>query len=991
MPLVSGARSHAWGAGMRLGACALSFVVLAAASDPRAAALVRQYSHRIWRVQDGLPQNRIQAISQTPDGYLWIGTSEGLVRFDGARFFLFDRANTPAFTDDSILSLYPSREGGIWIGTESGGLLYYHNGSFQALGAQDGITNGFVRALYEDSKGTLWIGTDRGFFRRRDGKIKRLDAQGEIPVTAVVGLAEDSSGRIWVAGGIGVLVVEGETVRRFLPDHPALNGLRAISRARDGRLWLLSSDGLRRIENGALIVDHGLDQVSPVSLCEERNGDLWIGTLGEGLVLLRRSGELIPLREPGVLPDNSVSALFEDREENLWVGTQDGLLRLSRKRILTLNSTDGIADDNVVTIYEDHQGDLLLITVTGAVYRYSHGHVSRMPLPAAISENRARLVYRDTKGDLWFGTATSGAIRLSQGRATVYTTREGLRNNAVRQFYEDRQGQLWIALGSGLSRWDGHQFHNYYVEDGLAYGSVRVVMEDRGGDIIVGTDGGLNRIHQGKFVPDAAFQKLRGEKVWAIHEDPTGTLWAGTRGGGLFRIRDGQVNRITTRDGLGSNVIYRLLEDDNGKLWMSSPAGVFASARAELNRIADGGAGPAAVVPYGVAEGLESSQMNGGAGSAGCRASTGELWFPSVKGAVRIDPKQIRVTHPSPVLIESMTVDEQPIPLSGEIRIPPGHGKLAIEYTACSMLSSDRIRFRYQLEGFDPDWTTADSHRTAYYTNLPPGRYRFRVIAMDGAAPREKSEATIRFFWRPYFHQTAWFYGMCAAISVLLIFGGMRFYARQTNARYGVLLSERTRLAREMHDTVIQGCVGVSTLLEAASGFQPTDSSRMKTLVDQARSQIRLTLDEARQAVWDLRHARLDGDVTCILQDFASQLSAEKGIPIEVDFETPPPPLEEPTLRGILLVAREAIRNAANHACPQHIRIRMSFESGEACMEVIDDGRGFAPSPDRAGAQGHFGILGMRERIEQLGGSFLLNSSPGRGTSVVARLPLARR
>jgi signal transduction histidine kinase len=382
--------------------------------------------------------------------------------------------------------------------------------------------------------------------------------------------------------------------------------------------------------------------------------------------------------------------------------------------------------------------------------------------------------------------------------------------------------------------------------------------------------------------------------------------------------------------------------------------------------------------------------MNGGFGPAGVRTRAGELWFPGVKGAVRIDPTRIRIAHPSPVLIESITADDKPVPLSDAIQIPAGHGKLAIGYTSASLISPERMSFRYKLEGFDPDWNTASTLRAAYYTNLPPGRYRFRVMAMDSAAPKDVSEASVAFLWRPHFHQTAWFYGLCVVAAALAGWTALRVYARQTQARYAVMLAERTRLARDMHDTVIQGCVGVSTLLEAASGFQQSDTGRMTTLLDQARVQIRLTLDEARQAVWDLRHAQLDGDIAGTLRYFAKQLSAEKGIPIDVEFAGAPPDIAEPTLRNILLVAREAIRNAANHGSPGRIRIQMSFEPNEACLEVRDDGRGFAPAAELMEANGHYGIVGMRERVEQSGGSFLLNSSPGHGTSVIARLPLAR-
>jgi signal transduction histidine kinase len=291
------------------------------------------------------------------------------------------------------------------------------------------------------------------------------------------------------------------------------------------------------------------------------------------------------------------------------------------------------------------------------------------------------------------------------------------------------------------------------------------------------------------------------------------------------------------------------------------------------------------------------------------------------------------------------------------------------------------------LEGIEDNWTAASGRRAAYYTNLPPGEYVFHVIAKDSATPLQSSEAMIPVILEPHFYQTAWLYGLCAALAGLCGWAALRVYARQTKARYALLLAERTRLAREMHDTVIQGCVGVSTLLEAASGFQQTNVERTRELVDQARVQARQTLDEAREAVWDLRHARLERDLTGTLRDLASHLSAEKGIPIEVVLKGAPPPIQEQTVRSILLVAREAIRNAANHAGPKQIRIQMSFEADEVRLEVIDDGRGFAAAEPKE-ETGHYGIVGMRERVQQLGGSFLVSSSPGNGTSVVARLPL---
>jgi signal transduction histidine kinase len=343
------------------------------------------------------------------------------------------------------------------------------------------------------------------------------------------------------------------------------------------------------------------------------------------------------------------------------------------------------------------------------------------------------------------------------------------------------------------------------------------------------------------------------------------------------------------------------------------------------------------------------------------------------------------------VLIDAITADDRPISLSGEIRIRPGHGKLEIHYTACSLLSPERTRFQYLLEGFDETWTAGSSDRVAHYTNLPHGRYRFRVVATDSASPQQGSEASVSFLWEPHLYETPWFYGLCAALAAGCVWIGLRIYARQTQARYAVLLSERTRLAREMHDTVIQGCVGVSTLLEAASGFPATGSGGMKELLDQARLHIRLTLDEARQAVWDLRHAQLEGELAAMLRDFVRQLSSEQPVPIRVELMGTPVHLDSGTARSMFLVAREAVRNAVTHSESRQISIRLCFDAAELRLEVVDDGRGFSPAGRDLEARGHYGILGMRERVEQLGGRFLLDSRPGGGTAVVARLPLSGR
>jgi ligand-binding sensor domain-containing protein/signal transduction histidine kinase len=943
-----------------------------------------EYSRRIWRTEDGLPQNKIQVIEQTPDGYLWIGTSGGLVRFDGVRFVVFDRSNTSPLRDDSILALCPTRDGSLWIGTEGGGLVHMNHGVFQAFGAREGLTNGFVRAISEDRSGTIWVGTDRGFFRYERGRLVRLDARGDVPILAARVIYEDRTGNVWVGTSYGIYRMVDGVMSRSRPDYQEVGDVTSIVEATDGALWFAAESGLHRTLHGELVPDAGHDDVSARTICQDHDGNIWVGTIGEGLMRIGNRSETV-YRASDILPDNTVWSVFEDREKNLWIGTQDGLLRLTRSAVHTITSKDGLADDNVATVYDDPRGALWIGTITNQLYRLEGQRALIYHLPPRFQRLRPNSIYMDREGVMWIGTTAQGAIRIAGNDVRVFTMRDGMRSNSIRQFLEDRKGIIWIATGSGLSRWDGHSIRTYYLEDGLAYGGVRVLAEDTNGDLLVGTDGGLNRVRDGKFVRDPVFVQLGNERIWTILPGRNGSLWLGTRGNGMVRIRDGRITRYTTHDGLLSNSIYQILDDGHDRFWISCSAGIFSADRRELDAVAEGRAGPIAVVPYGTGNGMRSSQMNGGVQSAGCRARSGAFWFPSVKGAVRIDPGQLRVLPPSPVLIESIIADDRPVPLSHNVMIPPGRGKLEIEYTSPNLLSPERVTFKYRLEGFDDSWTPSPQRRAAYYTNLPPGKYRFRVAARDGAFPDRVSEAVLSLTWRPHFYQTAWFYLGLGLLAGLGVWGIFRLYARQTKARYGLVLAERTRLAREMHDTVIQGCVGVSTLLEAARSMPPAAGSKTRELLERAANQIRLTVNEAREAVWDLRHSNMEQGLAGTLQTFARQITAAEGIPVRADISGPPAPLEERAGRNLLLVAREAIRNAALHGHPAHIEVMLRYEPAGVELEVSDDGQGF--NPETARENGHYGIVGMRERVEQSGGTFRLHSSPGKGTHVTARFP----
>jgi ligand-binding sensor domain-containing protein/signal transduction histidine kinase len=965
---------------------AVTSVAFSSSSTPRPGS-PQEYARRVWRTQDGLPENRIRAIAQTPDGYLWIGTSGGLARFDGVRFVVFAGFNTPSMTGDDIRALAMGRDGSLWAATDGGGLLHHKDGRFRSFGPNEGLSNEFVGAVLEDRQGHVWVGTNRGLFRGDGQKFERIDAELHLPNIAFFALCERRDGRVVAGGPSGLFSIEDGRLQPYGTTIEPEAQIYKIGEASDGSLWLGTNHGIRIIGAAAQNSRRPNTRSMLGAIAEDHRGGMWFGTVGDGLFLVHNAKETA-FRSPGALPDNSVSAVLEDREQNIWVGTADGLVRMSAPEVDLLSSRHGLSDDNVTTVYSDRHGSLWLTTVTGGVFRYANGRVETVRLPPPASGLRIRATYEDRTGAFWFGTDNQGVVRFANGKASRFTTSEGLRNNGIEAFYEDRDGYLWIGTTSGLSRWDGSRFHNYYLEDGLSYGWVRTIVADQHGDMLVGTDRGINRFHNGKFVQDRGFAQLSRDRIWSIFPDGKDTLWIATRGAGLVRLRGGAIARITTNEGLQSNSIFHLAGDGRGRLWMSGPLGISSASLMDLNSAADGRLSSIALLSYGTGDGWESTQINGGVQPAGCVGPDGELWFPSVKGAVHFKPNHSRIEHHPPVRMESVRIDERMVPAAGEVVIAPGHRRVEIEFTACSLRAPERVGFRYKLEGYDAQWLAATSHRAASYYNLPPGKYRFQVTARDGSIEGGTSEAGLVLVVQPHFYQTGWFYALAVVIAGACAGGVLRFQERQARDRYNLRLAERTRIAREMHDTVVQGCVGVSTLIEAAVGSARSDQDQMLECLDNARIHLRLTLDEARQALSDLRHDSFENGLPGALSELTRTVSNEKGVPVTLQVAGSTARLPDSTNRTLLLVTREAIRNAVTHGSPNEVDVRLCFGPSGIRLDIRDDGCGFEPAAAGLAAAGHFGILGMRERMEQIWGSLEVISSPGSGTTVTAHLPL---
>ena len=949
------------------------------------------YTERKWEMQDGLPEQIVQAFAQTADHYLWIGTTGGLLRFDGASFVLYDRENTPAFRDNNIFCLTVSRDNSLWIGSEGGGLIRYRDGVFRAFSVDDGLTNAFVRTIEQDSKGEIWIGTDDGLFKLVGEQLDRIDGTARMPAVAVHALHEDRSGRLWI-GGSRLLRLDGNSATEYqLEGQASQNRVKSIVETENGTVWVGTVSGLQRmvpIELPKHAETKGFQKVSGFNvtvrfLRETSDGRLWIGTIGHGLHIYSHD-QFSEITAPTRLPSNTVLSLFEDVEKNLWVGTQAGMLRLSKTPVRTVALPDA-SDSDAETVYQDVDGDVWIAATNLFRFQKEEATPYRFPM---LQDVRVRNVFRDREGTLWIGTDGRGVYHQVGKQLIHYTTRQGLVNNFVRAFLQSRDGSVWIATDEGVSRWTNSGFTNYRMSDGLCYFSTRSLLEDRNGDLWIGTDRGVSRLHNNKFESDDVVRALQQEKVWAIHQDPDGGLWFGTRTGGLYRWQTAKLTHYTVAQGLASNSIYELLEDHNGKLWASGPNGISVMNRRDLEMLVDHPGNHVPVTLYGISEGLETIQMCGGEKPAGILTTRGEVWFPSSKGPVRVSTDQPPPSNPAPVVIDRALVDGLQAPAGSRISLRPASAKLELHYGVVLLRSQERIKFRYILDGFDRNWSDASADRTTYYTNLPPGRYHFRVAAYEMNNPSQIAETSLEIVQEPHFYRTLWFIGLCLLLAAGAVLGIYRLRLGQLRSRFQAVLDERNRLAREMHDTLIQGCVGVSALLEAQSSIGRTEGNNGHDLLEYARTQIRSTIDEARQAVWNLRgNSVAIASLAPQLEGMTQQVRHEFGIPVEFTVVGKPFGLDQSAVHDVLMVTREALYNAVRHGQPQRVQVDVCFEEQRCRVKVSDDGAGFDFASLAASSRGHYGLIGMRERMQRIGGKFVLNSRPGAGTDVVIEVP----
>jgi ligand-binding sensor domain-containing protein len=749
----------------------------------------------VWDTDRGLPQNTVLSILQSRDGYIWFGTELGLVRFDGVRFTVFDKSNVPALRSNVVDALLEGRNGDIWIGTIGGGLTRYSRGSFTTFGAKDGLANDTVLSLLEDRAGNLWIGTEGGLNHFSNGRFSTFDVKNGLSNNEVFALAQSASGEIWIGTHSGLNLLTPKGIHLY-EEQSALTKayIKSLFIDRQGSLWIgIYGSGLMNISNGKSALwttADGLSSNAVTTIKDDSAGSLWIGTIGGGLNRKVKDQFTSYTTQKG-LPINDVWCLLEDRQSNLWIGMGGaGLARLSEGKLFrSYGMREGLAASGVLPIFEDREHNVWIGTNGGGLDRFHNGEITHFTTNDGLADNLIFTICEDAEGYLWVGTR-KGVSRFKGNRFTTLTVKDGLPADIAFASYADREGNVWLGTRAGLAKWRDGKFTTYTTSDGLSNNVIQFISQDHNGAFWIGTaGGGLNKFENGKFKVFDARHGLSNGFVWCMHESSDGTLWFGTNGGGLYRFRDGHFVSYTIKDGLLDDAVFEILEDDSQNLWMSSNKGVFRVSIPQLNDFAEKKISSINTVEYGSADGLNTRECNGGFQPAGLKSQDGKLWFPTMKGVAVVDPRKASVPEPPPpTTIEAAVVDHRSVnPTAGALLLPPGRGDLEIAYSAPSFNVPEKTTFRYLLEGFDREWVEAGTRRNAYYTKVPPGSYKFHVIASIAGGKWGSSAQSLPITLEAHFYQTVWFYAICTLAVVLAAFGANWIYLRYLAERRELL------------------------------------------------------------------------------------------------------------------------------------------------------------------------------------------------------------
>ena len=982
------------------------------------------FTFRAWQREQGLPQNFVRALTQTRDGYLWIGSDDGVSRFDGVNFLSFGRAE--GFESGPVQALFGDRRGALWVGSVSGGLGLWEGGRLRTFTTRDGLPSDAITALAEDNGGRLWVGTKAGLTIWQGGRPIPVGGVTNFAGKTITALFRDRNGTMWVgATGVGVYSYQGE---KFVPlQDPALDSLlqdpHCLLVDQAGRIWIGAGDAFVLCREGDQWRRYGVPRhllrryIS--ALAEGTDSTVWAGSVGEGLFQFK-GGKLEAINASSGLSDNLVESLLVDREGRLWVGTHGGLNRLLPKKLISLSHNQGLGYGAVQGLAEVADGLIWTSKANDGVYQWDGQRFSRLLLggiPSSEPRVNALLAARD--GSAW----VAGDFGVRQYQHPLQAEVEGavasLTNLNVSTLSEDGSGGMWAGTRGG-ELWRGFRGTWLTLTNSPRGNAITAIVPDPDGGLWVGTEGdGLYRF-------DGAMQQQR-KKVsglpsgWirTLYRDAQQTLWIGTAGGGLSQLRGETIATITTREGLPDNTISQILEDGDDHLWLGGNRGIVRVSKRELDELA------ARRIPvvypqfFGRAEGMLSEECTGGYSGAGLKSKSGLLWFSTLKGIVVVDPQHISGPAPAPaVVLEQTLVDGvtdaefrvpgksssaktdstagDAAPKADFLRLPSDKHRIEFRYTGLSFDAPDRIRFRYRLEGLDPDWVDAGTRRAAFYGFVPPGTYRFRVIACNGDGVWNEEGDSLALTVLPHFWQTWWFIATVVVGTIVVGAGVARFVERRKSQRRlkrleqdRLLDQERTRIARDLHDTMGAKLCRISFLSEHVRRNDAV-STEVREQISSISDDSREVLQSLDEIVWAVnpQNDTLE-HLASYLGQYAREYFRRTGIEcdLEIPSRLPAQPLSAQSRHHLFLAVDESLANILKHSGATRVGIVMGCHGAEFEIAVSDNGTGIDPgaaglSVSAATAGFGNGLENMRQRLAALGGRCLVESGKGTGTTI---------
>ena len=773
-----------------------------------------QFTHEVWQTENGLPQNSINCIVQTPDGYLWMGTQEGIVRFDGVQFTVFDKRNTSQIKNNYISALYVDRDGKLWIGTYDGGLITYSNNAFRAIVGIKKFENSHISTIFEDRAGGLWIAVrGRGVLRIDTVRHLSFDTTNGLLNNEAWAFAEDAKNRIWIATEGGVSIYDKGVFRSITTKQGLLsNNINTLTPAPNNRMWLGTNQGVMRVpididdstQFEKFTVNSGLPHRIVYSTFLDTKGQLWIGTRN-GIALWNK-GTISSFTVKDGLSYDHVVSIFVDREENVWIGTDGGGLNVLRDGLFTtFTIKEGLPSNVIWTLFEDSEHQLWIGTDKGLACMNDERTkiLSTFTKKEGLYDNEIYSVAVDQRGVVWIATV-NGLNIIEQGKVKKIEPLSLTYNQIIAHVFADSRNRVWVATtGNGLLQFvNGTLSKQFGEKEGLASTYINAVAEDRQGNIWVGTDGGgTSVINDSGIVTYSTANGLSSNFVHTIYHDENSGAWIGTFGGGVNRIKDGVVSSITTAEGLFDDALFQILKDDYGRMWFTSNKGIFHVSFDELNECADGRTSQVHSITYGTEDGLKSVECNGGVQPAGWKAHDGSLWFPTSGGVAMIHPRNIATNQQPPsVVIEEMIVDNNHIDLAHDITVAPGSERLEFRFTGLSFVNPKKVRFKVKLEGYDKVWDDVGIRRAAYYTHIPPGTYTFRVIAANSDGIWNETGAAVTFTHGAYFYETNIFYVSIGVLLLLAWYSSYKYRIRTIERRQRELESVVTMQTRDLRE-----------------------------------------------------------------------------------------------------------------------------------------------------------------------------------------------